>query len=187
MVSAALIQDKIAPDSKFALTRGSNSPNYCWRSPCPSEGRQLGETPPSSGIGRSMMPSRRVDNTSLFRYLLIACALLGFYLDVLPTPTPGVATSDLASSGGKSPLAPRRTTPSETRRPTKRATWLGYRSSWLLAPELSGPGSARSGPSPLPWPSSGGPASSGPTTCLTGLVTAGTSDPPSLCRPSSAA
>ena len=53
------------------------------------------------------MPSRRVDNTSLFRYLLIACALLGFYLDVLPTPTPGVATSDLASSGGKSPLAPR--------------------------------------------------------------------------------
>ena len=35
------------------------------------------------------------------------CALLGFYLDVLPIPTPGVATSDLASSGGKSPLAPR--------------------------------------------------------------------------------
>jgi hypothetical protein len=54
-----------------------------------------------------MMLSRRVDSTSLFRHLLIACALLGFYLDVLPTPTPGVATSDLASSGGKSPLAPR--------------------------------------------------------------------------------
>ena len=53
------------------------------------------------------MPSRRVDSMSLFRHLLIACALLGFYLDVLPTPTPGVATSDLASSGGKSPLAPR--------------------------------------------------------------------------------
>lgn len=53
------------------------------------------------------MLSRRVDSTSLFRHLLIACALLGFYLDVLPIPTPGVATSDLASSGGKSPLAPR--------------------------------------------------------------------------------
>ena len=53
------------------------------------------------------MLSRRVDSTSLFRHLLIACALLGFYLDVLPTPTPGVATSDLASSGGRSPLAPR--------------------------------------------------------------------------------
>ena len=53
------------------------------------------------------MPLRRVDSMSLFRHLLIACALLGFHLDVLPTPTPGVATSDLASSGGGSPLAPR--------------------------------------------------------------------------------
>ncbi len=53
------------------------------------------------------MPSHRVDRTSLFRPLLIACAILGFHLDVLPTPTPGVATSDLASSGGGSPLAPR--------------------------------------------------------------------------------
>jgi hypothetical protein len=53
------------------------------------------------------MPSRRVDSTSLFRPLLIACAILGFHLDVLPTPTPGVATSDLASAGGGSPLAPR--------------------------------------------------------------------------------
>jgi hypothetical protein len=44
---------------------------------------------------------------SLFRHLLIACAILGFHLDVLPTPTPEVATSDLASSGGGSPLAPR--------------------------------------------------------------------------------
>ena len=52
------------------------------------------------------MPSHRVDRTSLFRPLLIACAILGFHLDVLPTPTPGVATSDLASSGGGSPLAP---------------------------------------------------------------------------------
>ena len=131
------------------------------------------------------MPLGRVDSMSLFRHLLIACALLGFHLDVLPTPTPGVATSDLASSGGGSPLAPRRTTPSRTRRPTRQATWLGRRSSWLLAPEASGPGSARPGPSPLPWLSSGGQAS-GPTTCLTGLVTAGTSDPPSHCRSSSA-
>jgi hypothetical protein len=53
------------------------------------------------------MPSRRVDSTSLFRPLLIACAILGFHLDVLPTPTPGVATADPASSGGRSPLAPR--------------------------------------------------------------------------------
>ena len=53
------------------------------------------------------MPLRRVDSMSLFRHLLIACALLGFHLDVLPTPTPGVATSDLASSRGGSPLAPR--------------------------------------------------------------------------------
>jgi hypothetical protein len=53
------------------------------------------------------MPSRRVDSTSLFRPLLIACAILGFHLDVLPTPTSGVATSDPASSGGGSPLAPR--------------------------------------------------------------------------------
>src|SRR5512142_2939138 len=69
--------------------------------------RGAGEAPSSSGSRRSMMPSRRVDSTSLFRPLLIACAILGFYLDVLPTPTPGVATSDLASSGGGSPLAPR--------------------------------------------------------------------------------
>jgi hypothetical protein len=54
-----------------------------------------------------MMPSRRVDSTSLFRPLLIACAILGLYLDVLPTPSPGVATSDLASSGGGSPFVPR--------------------------------------------------------------------------------
>jgi hypothetical protein len=54
-----------------------------------------------------MMPLRRVDGMSLFQHLLVACALLGFHLDVLPTPTPGVATSDLASSGGGSPLAPR--------------------------------------------------------------------------------
>jgi len=53
------------------------------------------------------MPLRRVDSMSLFRHLLIACALLGFHLDMLPTPTPGVATSDLASSGGGSPLTPR--------------------------------------------------------------------------------
>jgi hypothetical protein len=53
------------------------------------------------------MPLRRGDSTSLFRPLLIACAILGFHLDVLPTPTPGVATSDRASSGGGSPLAPR--------------------------------------------------------------------------------
>jgi hypothetical protein len=54
-----------------------------------------------------MMSLGRVDSMGLFRHLLIACALLGFHLDVLPTPTPGVATSDLASSGGGSPLAPR--------------------------------------------------------------------------------
>jgi hypothetical protein len=53
------------------------------------------------------MSLRRVDSMSLFRPLLIACALLGFHLDVLPTPTPGVATSDLVSPGGGSPLAPR--------------------------------------------------------------------------------
>jgi hypothetical protein len=53
------------------------------------------------------MPSRRGDGMSLVRPLLIACAILGFHLDVLPTPTPGVATSELASSGGGSPLAPR--------------------------------------------------------------------------------
>jgi hypothetical protein len=53
------------------------------------------------------MPLRRMGSMSVFRPLLIACALLGFHLDVLPTPTPGVATSDLASSGGGSPLAPR--------------------------------------------------------------------------------
>jgi hypothetical protein len=53
------------------------------------------------------MPLRRGDSTSLFRPLLIACAILGFHLDVLPTPTLGAATSALASSGGGSPLAPR--------------------------------------------------------------------------------
>src|SRR5512135_3864176 len=53
------------------------------------------------------MPSRRGVGMSLFHPLLIACAILGFHLDVLPTPTPGVATSELASSGGGSPLAPR--------------------------------------------------------------------------------
>ena len=30
------------------------------------------------------MPLRRMDSMSLFRHLLIACALLGFHLDVLP-------------------------------------------------------------------------------------------------------
>jgi hypothetical protein len=53
------------------------------------------------------MSSRRVDRTSLFRPLLIACVILGLHLDMQPTPTPGVAARDLASSGGGSPLAPR--------------------------------------------------------------------------------
>jgi len=53
------------------------------------------------------MSSRCVDSMSLFRPLLIACAILGFHLDVQPTPTPGVAASGLASSEGGSPLAPR--------------------------------------------------------------------------------
>ncbi len=53
------------------------------------------------------MPFGRGDSTSLFRPLLIACAILGFHLDVLPTPTSGVDASALASAGGGSPLAPR--------------------------------------------------------------------------------
>lgn len=117
------------------------------------------------------MPLRRVDSMSLFRHLLIACALLGFHLDVLPTPTPGVATSDLASSGGKCPLAPRPDdaerdeTPDETgdlawpqvklvaRAGTIRP-WV--RSLWSFSAALAEFGRAGLGPDDLPhWPRDG--------------------------------
>ena len=53
------------------------------------------------------MPACSVDSSSLLRHLLIACVLLGFSLDVLPTPTQGSATSGRTSSGAGSPFAPR--------------------------------------------------------------------------------
>jgi hypothetical protein len=53
------------------------------------------------------VPVRAVDSSSLLRHLLIASVILGFSLDVLPTPTPGAATSGRTSSGAESPFAPR--------------------------------------------------------------------------------
>jgi hypothetical protein len=118
-----------------------------------------------------MMPLRRVDGMSLFQHLLVACALLGFHLDVLPTPTPGVATSDLASSGGGSPLAPRPDdaerdeTPDETGdlawpqvKLVARAGSIRprVRSPWSFSTALAEFGRAGLGPDDLPhWPRAG--------------------------------
>jgi hypothetical protein len=54
-----------------------------------------------------MMGPRRPDGRRLSRHFLTACVLLGFYLDVLPTPTPGIATPDKARPVAGSPLTPR--------------------------------------------------------------------------------
>jgi hypothetical protein len=111
------------------------------------------------------MPSRRVNSTSLFRPLLIACAILGFHLDVLPTPTPGVATSDPASSGGGSPFAPRPDDAERDETPdevgdlawpqVKLVTCAGslrprVRSSWSFAAALGESGRAGLGPDDSP-------------------------------------
>jgi hypothetical protein len=118
-----------------------------------------------------MMPLRRVDSMSLFRHLLIACALLGFHLDVLPTPTPGVATSDLASSGGGSPLAPRPDDAEQDETPDEAGdlAWPQVklvaragsirprvRSPWYFSTAMAEFGRAGLGPDDLPhWPRDG--------------------------------
>jgi hypothetical protein len=118
-----------------------------------------------------MMPLGRVDSMSLFRHLLIACALLGFHLDVLPTPTPGGATSDLASSGGGSPLAPRPDDAEQDETPDEAGdlAWPQVklvaragsirprvRSPWSFSTALAEFGRAGLGPDDLPhWPRDG--------------------------------
>jgi hypothetical protein len=117
------------------------------------------------------MPLGRGDSTSLFRPLLIACAILGFQLDVLPTPTSGIATSALASSGGGSPLAPRPDDSERDETPDEvgdlawpqvqlaaRAGSLRprVRSSWSFAAALGESGRAGLGPDDLPHGPRGG-------------------------------
>ena len=93
------------------------------------------------------MPLRRVDSMSLFRHLLIACALLGFHLDVLPTPTPGGATSDQAGdlAWPQVKLVAR----AASMRPR-------VRSPWSFSTALAEFGRAGLGPDDLPhWPRDG--------------------------------